>query len=179
MKTAHNNLNITEQKNKELERTISSQVKSLQQNPDQPQLHNKLGTIFHYQGNLEKAIYHWDKALELKPDLPDVLNNLAWVLATVEDMNLQNHTKAVRLSQRACELTGYERPGFLDTLAVAYAAVGRFAEAVETTENAIELALVTGRKELTTQLQQRLQLYQHRQTYYESAWLEQKNNSNE
>ena len=54
------------------------------------------------------------------------MNNLAWLLATAEQAQFRNAAKAVELARRACELTKYRQPFLLDTLAAAYAAVGRF-----------------------------------------------------
>jgi hypothetical protein len=53
----------------------------------------------------------------------------------------------------------------MDTLAAAYAAAGRFAEAVETAEKAIKLATSANDKKLTLEIQKRLQLYRAGQPY--------------
>jgi tetratricopeptide (TPR) repeat protein len=52
--------------------------------------------------------------------------------------------RAVELARRACELADNRQAGYLDTLAAAYAAAGRFREAVATIERAIEVAGATG-----------------------------------
>jgi spermidine synthase len=59
----------------------------------------------------------------------------------------------------ACELTDYRQAGYLDTLAAAYAAAGRFGEAVATVEKAIEVAGATGQRELVPGSEARLGLY--------------------
>jgi spermidine synthase len=43
----------------------------------------------------------------------------------------------VELAERACEATGYGDPALLDTLAAAYAAAGRYADAVATARRAL------------------------------------------
>ena len=55
----------------------------------------------------------------------------------------------------------------LDTLAAAYAAAGKFSEAIETAEKAVRLAEQTGRKDLVGEIQGRLQLYKAGQSYQE------------
>jgi len=144
---------------------IASWSESLREDPNQPQVHRSLGFIFHQQGNLERAIYHWNMALRLKPDWPEVLNNLAWILAAAEDTKFQNPGDAVRFAKKGCELTEYNRADFLDTLAVAYAAAGRFHQAIETAEKAIKLAEAAGEKKLAQEIQDRLELYKAGQPY--------------
>ena len=72
--------------------------------------------------------------------IAEALNNLAWVLATSPKAELRNGAEAVRLAERACELTHYGEPLFIGTLAAAYAEAGRFPEAVTTAEKAEQLA---------------------------------------
>ena len=117
--------------------------------------------------SLSQAIKHWTEAVALKPDWAEVYNNLAWVLAANEDAKLRDPEEAVQFAKKACELTNYKQPQMLDTLSVAYAAAGRFPQAIETAEKAINLAQTTGKNELAEKIQKRLQLYQHGQPYYE------------
>ena len=151
----------------ELENTISRLLKSLQDNPNQPKLHNSLATLFHSQGYLEKAVYHWDKALNLRPDGTEILNSLSWLKAVSQDEKISDPDKAVRLARRACALTSYKRADFLDTLSVAYAAAGRFAEAVDTAEKALELALSSQNDKLAQEIRKHLSFYKAGKPYVE------------
>jgi len=153
-----NNLRIAQSRKSQVER-IASWNESLRENPNQPELHNILGTIFHRQGDVEKAIYHWKKALELKPDQPDVLNNLAWLLAAERNSEFSEPDEAIRLAERACELSEFKRPDLVDTLAVVYAAAGRFDEAVKTAEKALVLAESANQQQLAEAIKKRLELY--------------------
>ena len=71
------------------------------------------------------------------------------------------------LAQRACGLSGDCAPGYLDTLAVAYAAAGRFDDAVGTAEKAIQLADSTAQTQLVSKIEVRLELYRAGCAYYE------------
>jgi len=144
---------------KERDAEIAQYTERLQHNPDDPNTHNMLAAAFYRKGDIEKAIEHWGEAVRLKPDAAEVKNNLAWVLATAEDETLRNPGEAVRLAEEACELTDYNQPEMLDTLGVAYAAAGRFDEAVEIAERARELAVASGRKELISDIEKHLELY--------------------
>jgi Flp pilus assembly protein TadD len=86
-------------------------------------------------------------SLLLQQDFPDALDRLAWILATTPQAEFRNGEEAVRMAERACELTGHKQARFLATLAAAYAEAGRFPEAVSTAELARELAAAAGQKE--------------------------------
>ena len=101
------------------------------------------------------------------------LNNLAWILATSPDDGLRNGTEAVRLAERACELTHYDEPLFIGTLAAAYAESGRFPEAVTTAEKAEQLATTAGLTDVAAKNRQLLELYRAGKSYHEPAPTEQ------
>lgn len=95
-----------------------------------------------------EAMSHFARALLLDPDLPEALDGLSWILATDNNAQLRNGTEAVRMSERACELTGRKDPVKLKTLAAAYAEAGRFSEAVAAVQAAHTLAEQASRKGL-------------------------------
>jgi Flp pilus assembly protein TadD len=89
------------------------------------------------------------------------------VLAASPDDGLRNGAEAVRLAERACELTQDGEASFLGTLAAAYAEAGRFPEAVTTAEKAERLATDAGSKILAGENRQRLELYRTGKPYHE------------
>ena len=106
------------------------------------------------------AIGYYREALQLLPDSPAILNNLAWLLATGDDTQFRNGAEAVHLAQRACELTQYQEPMFVGTLAAAYSENGQFAEARKTAEAAISLAEAAGQPELAARNRQLIKWYE-------------------
>ena len=74
-------------------------------------------------------------ALLANGDFPDALAELSWVLATSPKTELRNGPEAVRMAERACELTGRRDILKLETLAAAYGECGRFAEALATLDS--------------------------------------------
>jgi len=97
--------------------------------------------------------------LALKPDEPEFLNNLAWLLATAADSAVRNGAEAVRLAERACELTGRKQAFNIGTLAAAYAEAGRFEDAVRAAQQAIDVATADGDKARADINRQLLELY--------------------
>ena len=143
--------------------------KSLQLNPRDYEAHNMLAKVYHKQNVPGKIVTHLTQSVALRPQQPGMLNKLAWLKAAYKEADFHDPEKAVHLASQCCELTGYKTPSFLDTLAVAYAAAGRFAEAIETTENAISLVQPKDQSELLDALKSRLELYKRNHPYFDPA----------
>jgi hypothetical protein len=107
--------------------------------------------------------------LDLQPQSPELLNNLAWILATCPEANVRDGAEAVRLAERACELTRFKRTLMIGTLAAAYAEAGRFADAASTAEKACALAAKSGNEALVGKNQELLHLYRAGRPYREAA----------
>ena len=69
---------------------------------------------------------------------PSLLNNLAWALATSTFDELRNGSRAIRLAEKACELTDYKEAYILSTLASGYAEVGDFEQAIQWSKKAVK-----------------------------------------
>ncbi len=156
---AHRNLGDVFQQEGQNEQAIEHYKKALSYDNYIESAHSNLGVAYIQLGKHDLAINHLNKALDLDPDFTDALNNLAWLLASAEDKKIKNADKAVKLAQRACELSGYDNYEFLDTLSIAYAAAGRFNEAVSTMDKAIDLAGSQGQEELVKRLSEKQLLY--------------------
>ena len=125
-------------------------------------LHNR-GRIRSRHGDHAGAIADNLEALRLRPDDARTCNNLAWLWATTPQEELRDSAKAVDLARKACELTSWQEPGYLDTLAVAYAASGRFEEAIHWQRRALELC----KEEEKADYESRLRMYEAGQPYRE------------
>jgi tetratricopeptide (TPR) repeat protein len=89
--------------------------------------------------------------------------NLAWVLATSPDASVRDGSRAVQLATRAVELTHHRSLEAVDTLAAAYAEVGRFEDAIAWQRRALGLAPPEQRAGVAL----RLSLYEERRPYRE------------
>ncbi len=75
------------------------------------------------------------------PNPPALAQNAAaWHLATDAHSTPADRRLALDWAEGACQATNYQNPGYLDTLAAAQAALGRFSDAVTWAERAVELA---------------------------------------
>ena len=70
---------------------------------------------------------------------PGAYNGLASVLSTSPDDDIRDGKRAIEYAVNACRFTEYNDASCLDTLAAAYAETGQFAEAVKSSEKAIQL----------------------------------------
>jgi tetratricopeptide (TPR) repeat protein len=119
---------------------IGSLSQTLRLKPDDAVTHFLLAEILRAQDEAAEAVQHYREALRIRPDFPEALNNLALMLATSKEADIRNAAQAIPLAERVCELTFHGTPGYLSTLAVAYAAAGRFDDAISTAQKACEVA---------------------------------------
>jgi tetratricopeptide (TPR) repeat protein len=119
------------------------------------------GTARQAQGDYFKAVQNFSKAIEANPNFHLARNNMAWVLATCPDSSVRDGKKGVEHATKACELTGFQDAGYLDTLAAAHAEARQFDDASQRVQEAILLA---GEKEKAA-MNERLKLYESRKPY--------------
>jgi tetratricopeptide (TPR) repeat protein len=100
--------------------------------------------------------------VDLKPDLTPALVQLAWLLASAHDAALRDPDQAMRIAERAVNLTARVDANALDVLAASQAAAGRFDAAVETAAVALSLAPPQA---LATAIRQRQELYRQKRAY--------------
>jgi protein O-mannosyl-transferase len=137
--------------------------------PNSAWAHNDLALALCQAGRPRDAISQWELALQAKPDYPEAQSSLAWLLATLAPADGGDPPRAVVLAEQACGLTGYQIPGFVDTLAASYAAAGQFDDATVTAQKAVDLARAAGQSQLAGEIQARLQLYRNGQPYLQSS----------
>jgi tetratricopeptide (TPR) repeat protein len=154
------NLGVALSQKGRVDEAIAHFQRALQIKPDYADAFYNLGFSYRQQGRLDEAIANYQKALQIEPANPKALNNLAWLLATCPEASPRNGNKAVELARQANTLTGGKNPLILHTLAAALAEAGRFSEAVETAQRALQLAGAQSNTGLAGQLQSELKLYQ-------------------
>jgi tetratricopeptide (TPR) repeat protein len=114
-------------------------------------------------GREAEAIDALQKGIARIPNVPRLAGALAWRYATSRDARWRNGAEAVRLAEHACQVTSNTDADLLDTLAAAYAEVGRYADAVRTAGRGLELAGDDWGR--AADAQQRLSLYRMNQPY--------------
>jgi tetratricopeptide (TPR) repeat protein len=165
---ARYNLGLALEKQGRIQQAIDQYEQVLRLDPGHVKTHNNLASALIRLGKTDQAITHYRRGMELKPDWPESYNNLAWLLATYHEERFRDGPEAVRLAQRACELTHDELPEFLDTLAAAYAEAGRFDQAIRSARRGIDLATHLKQEALAGDIRNHLRLYEAGRPYREA-----------
>jgi tetratricopeptide (TPR) repeat protein len=135
---------------------------ALRLDPGYAEAHFNLGSALNSQGRPQESMVELRRALELKPDLAPALVQLAWLLASARDATLRDPDQAVRVAERAVNLTARRDANALDVLAAAQAAAGRFDAAVETAAAALALSPPDA---LAGAIRQRQELFRQKRPY--------------
>jgi Flp pilus assembly protein TadD len=144
----------------QLDEAVHEYRAALALRPDYGSAHNNLGTVLAAQGRVPEAIAHFRDAARLEPANVQAHRNLAWHVAT-SAAGTAAIAEAVAAGERAAALTGKSDAQVLDALAAAYAAAGRFDDAIATAERAVTLAT----SDLARDINGRLSFYRRREPF--------------
>lgn len=138
---------------------INHYSQAFQTKADYARVHYNLGCMLVTAGDLSGALENFREAARLKPTWPSPFNDAAEILATHPDPKVKDVNQAIRLAEYAARLTRHQDVSVLETLAMVYAAAGRFDRAVSTIESAIALASAGQTDDRTVALRKKLELY--------------------
>jgi tetratricopeptide (TPR) repeat protein len=159
---AHYNLATVLFQNGEVDQAIAEWRTTLLINPNDAEAHTALANVLLKKGEAREAMMHYQTAIEAQPVSIMPLNNLAWVLATSGDSEVRDGRRALELADRAVQLSRSENPTLMRTLAAAYAANGRFTDAIDSAEQGVRVAREQNRSDLADALEKDLVLYRER-----------------
>lgn len=142
-----------------LDEAVAEYTEGVRRDPENAFAHYCLARALARQKDDKGAIAAYRRAIALKPDYAEALAGLARVLATSREPALRDGAEAVKVAQRACDLTGHKVPELLDILAAAHAQAGAFPEAIATARHALTLAEAARKDALARDIAARLQLY--------------------
>jgi hypothetical protein len=89
---------------------------------------------------------------------------LAWIRATSADAKYRDGKEAVALAKKACDLTSWKDPEYINTLAAAHAEAGDFDQAVMYQRRVLLFRL---EPEFFAGARQRFHLYEQKKAYHE------------
>ncbi len=124
----------------QVDRAINDYTEQIRLTPKSPVAYNFRARLHVRQGNYVAAVADHQQASKLDPGNANTHNDLAWIWATCPDASVRDGGRAVESARKACELTDWKQAHCLDALAAAHAESGRFDEAVQWAERAVELA---------------------------------------
>jgi tetratricopeptide (TPR) repeat protein len=142
---------------------------ALQDAPQLVEARFGLATAYAQAGQTHAAIVALEEALHERPHWTSVEATLAWLLATADDAHLRDGARAVQVAEAAAQRTNHQDATVLNSLAAAYAEVGRFSDAVDAASQALTLAHGSHQTALENALTSRLALYRTGQPVREPA----------
>jgi tetratricopeptide (TPR) repeat protein len=157
---AHNNLGALQQITGRQEEALEHFRRAVALRPDNVEAHANLGQLLSIRGRAAEAAAQFAEALALRGDNVQALTGLAWIRATASDPALRDPVEGIRLAERADEASGHQNVTTLDALSAAYAAGGRYEEAIRVARTGLNLATIAGQVTIAAQFRQRIELYQ-------------------
>jgi tetratricopeptide (TPR) repeat protein len=164
--TAYINRGLVWQSKQEADKALADFEQAILLNPQSAGAYLDRGAIWEQKREYDKALADYDHAIRLSAKDAHAHNARAWFLATCSEARYRNGAIAVETAKKACALTDWKQPSFLDTLGAAFAEAGDFESATSWQSKAIELASDWAEKQ---ELQTRLELYRHRKPYHQSS----------
>jgi tetratricopeptide (TPR) repeat protein len=125
--------------------------------------------VYFYSGDYVHAAADYATAKRLKSNDNSTLNQVAWFEATCPDGAFRDGQAAVRDATRACELSKWRDPEAIDTLAVAYAEIGDFGQAVRYATQCV--AMNNSSAHLRAQMQEHLHAFHENKPWREQTKL--------
>jgi arylsulfatase A-like enzyme/Tfp pilus assembly protein PilF len=164
---AHNNLGVTFAAAGQNAEAKDHYKQALRLAPGFFRPYLNLGDMAADAGDYADAIRHYEQALELQANAagPAPALRLARLLATCPDSRLRDGARATALAERAAARVEQPDAWLLDTLAAAYAAEGRFADAESTAGRAQQRAGLDGQTALADEIETRRAFYARGEPY--------------
>ncbi len=134
--------------NEEIDAAIAYLTKQLSSRPGEVNLLAKRAQLADGLGQEKQALADYEAILAAEPKNFVALNNLAHLLVTADDASLRDAPRALQLAKKANELLPRPYHAALDTLAAAQVANGDIDGAIDSLEQAIEIAPESARTEL-------------------------------
>ena len=113
----------------------------------------------------QNALADYNAAIQTAPKNPSCYEERSWFLSTCKDANIRNGKQALKDALYSCKLIGWDKLdcASMDTLAAAYAEMGKFKEATDWQQKAIACSPSKNDDQYRT----RLKIYQAGKSYRE------------
>ena len=165
LSAAHYNLGNIDFRAGRFAAAIQHYEQELRIDPRDVEVWFNLGLAVIQAGTPQDAVRCYARAIQIKPDYVAAQNNLARLLAVLPPAMGGDAERALALAQRVCEFTHQGVAAYVDTLAIAYAAAGRFTDAVAAAQTAIELSRAAGQQQWVKEIEARQELFRTGHTY--------------
>lgn len=145
----------------ELQKALADYHRAVSLDPQSAGALVNRGDTYRQLGQWQQAAADYRAAVKVDEAYGRGYRSAAWLMATCPDEKYRNADLAVRAAEKAIELDGAQDYLYLDVLAAALASAGKYSEAVQAAEQALEIAP----EEATMALGERLTLYRDGKPY--------------
>lgn len=135
---------------------------AIQNNPGLMDAYYNLAESLAKKGAIQDVVGVWRSALQRDPNNVRCLSSLAWILATSPADIVRSGSQAVQLAARAVQLTAAKDATVLDVLAAALAEAGRFQEAEQIAQKALDLPDVRPNSDVAKKIKEHMEAYKNR-----------------
>jgi tetratricopeptide (TPR) repeat protein len=150
---------------RDYERALADFDQAIRLAPQHPIAHYNRGNAYLFaREDFEHAIEDFKAAIRINPNFMYAYFSLAHVLATCPKAKLRDGKKAVEYAKKGCDISRWKDPGGLTALAVAYAEMGDFNEAIKWQKKALESAHFFS-KEQQEEMRTQLKLFEQGKPY--------------
>jgi tetratricopeptide (TPR) repeat protein len=115
----------------EYDKALSDFTESLRLHSADSEVLANRGDAWHARGEYRAALGDYSEAIRLNPDEARAYAGRAGLWTTCPDRELRNPARAVESARRACELSAWNNPEWIELLAAACAEAGRLDQAVK------------------------------------------------
>ncbi len=160
---AHYNLAVVLAQKGDVDAAIAEYENTLSLRTDDVEARISLANALLQKHRLRDAIAQYEAALKAAPHAAFAANNLAWVLATTPEDTLRDGARATKMARMADQYSDGTNAIFIRTMAAAHAESGRFDDARQTAQIALQFARANHDVDLARELEEDVDLYQRRQ----------------
>jgi tetratricopeptide (TPR) repeat protein len=107
-------------------KAIADYNEAIRINPNDADVYNYRGYLLSAEAEYDKALADYNAAIRIEPNHALAHISSAWILTTCPDERIRDGKRAVELATKACELSMWNEPTYLETLAAACALTGDF-----------------------------------------------------
>jgi tetratricopeptide (TPR) repeat protein len=145
----------------EYDKAIADYTEAIRLDPAFVLAYTNRGHAFREKQAYRPAIADFEEAIRIAPNDVWSINGLAWLLGSALDAEVRDGKRAVELARKAFALDWTFPAAWLDTMAVAHAEAGNFAEAIRCEEQALQSAPAA----FVAEMRERLDLFRSNQPY--------------
>jgi tetratricopeptide (TPR) repeat protein len=113
------------------EKAMADLEAAIKLNPKEALAWRVRGATWASKGDYQKAVADYSESIRIDPENPDSLHHRVMLLSCCEVDDIRNGKQAIEDATKACEVSGWKSPLYLQGLALAFAEAGDYDSAIK------------------------------------------------